>query len=348
MAFDVVMAYHVLGCDSTNLNQIQVWYTSAYSWNAHMAVHAPHRDGPLFTSKPKPIAVDYVAATNNFHNSFKVGEGSFGNVYKGYLENSSTPVAIKRCKKDSVFGLSSLKNEVVLLSQLQHPNLISLVGFCIEGTELVLVYDYMSNGSIRDHLHRGNIDPLTWKRRLQICIGVARALHYLHTGAKYTIIHRNIKTRLILLDSNWEPKVSSLLLSKRGALSTSKSLTRVESDVKGTLGYLDPEYYNTSMLTEKSDVFSFGIVLLEVVSAKPAKEISGEYFQGFNQSLRSFGNEIVDPILKSKIDPDCWKTFVDITKRCLLLEGRERPDIGEVEVELELALKLQEEADAKN
>ncbi|KAL4322717.1 hypothetical protein S245_049872 [Arachis hypogaea] len=288
------------------------------------------------------------SATNNFHNSLKVGEGSFGNVCKGYLENSSTLVAIKRCKKDSVFGLSSLKNEVVLLSQLQHPNLISLVGFCIEGTELVLVYDYMSNGSIRDHLHRGNIDPLTWKRRLQICIGVARALHYLHTGAKYTIIHRNIKTRLILLDSNWELKVSSLLLSKRGALSTSKSLTRVESDVKGTMGYVDREYAATNMLTEKSDVFSFGIVLLEVVSAKPAHEIIREYFQGFNQSLRSSANEIVDLILKSKIDPDCWKTFVDITKRCLLMEGRERPDMGEVEVELEHALKLQEEAVAKN
>ncbi|QHO09356.1 Receptor-like protein kinase FERONIA [Arachis hypogaea] len=259
------------------------------------------------------------SATNNFHNSLKVGKGSFGNVYKGYLENSSTPVAIKRCWEDSVVG-----------------------------TELVLVYDYMSNGSIRDHLHRGNIDPLPWKRRLQICIGVARALHYLHTGAKYTIIHRNIKTRLILLDSNWEPKVSSLLISKRRALSTSKSLTRVESDVKGTLGYLDPEYYNTSMLTEKSDVFSFCIVLLEVVSAKPAHEINREYFQGFNKSLRSSANEIVDPILKSKIDPDCWKTFVDITKRCLLMEGRERPDMGEVEVELERARKLQEEADAKN
>ncbi|KAL4382664.1 hypothetical protein AHAS_Ahas04G0256100 [Arachis hypogaea] len=246
------------------------------------------------------------SATNNFHNSLKIGKGSFGNVYKGYLENSSTPVAIKRCKKDSVFGLSWLKNEVVLLSQLQHPNLISLVGFCIEGTELVLVYDYMSNGSIRDHLHRGNIDPLPWKRRLQICIGVARALHYLHTGAK------------------------------------------VESGVKGTIGYLDPEYAATNMLTEKSDVFSFGIVLLEVVSAMPAHEINREYFQGFNQSLRSSANEIVDPILKSKIDPDCWKTFVDITKRCLLMEGRERPDMGEVEVELELALKLQEEADAKN
>ncbi|KAL4322713.1 hypothetical protein HN51_067866 [Arachis hypogaea] len=290
------------------------------------------------------------SATNNFHNSFKVGEGSFGNVYKDYLENSSTPVAIKRCKKDSVFGLSSLKNEVVLLSQLQHPNLISLVGFCIEGTELVLVYDYMSNGSIRDHLHRGNIDPLTWKRRLQICIGVARALHYLHTGAKYTIIHRNIKTRLILLDSNREPKVSSLLISKRGALSTSKSLTRVESDVKGTIGYLDPEYLATTMLTEKSDVFSFGIVLLEVVSAKLPPEINREYFhfQRFSQSLRSSANEIVDSILKSKIDPDCWKTFVDITKRCLLTEGRERPDMGEVEVELEHALKFQVEADAKS
>ncbi|XP_057756559.1 receptor-like protein kinase FERONIA [Arachis stenosperma] len=243
------------------------------------------------------------SATNNFHNSFKVGEGSFGNVYKGYLENSSTPVAIKRCKKDSVFGLSSLKNEVVQLSQLQHPNLISLCGFCIEGTELVLVYDYMSNGSIRDHLH------LIGNQKFQ-------AYYY--------------------------PKGEHLVLQSH--------LTRVESDVKGTIGYLDPDYAATNMFTEKSDVFSFGIVLLEVVSAKSEREINREYFhfQGFSQSLRSSANEIVDAIFKSKIDPDCWKTFVDITKRCLLMDGRERPDMGEVEMELEHALKLQEEADAKN
>ena len=286
------------------------------------------------------------SATSNFKESLIIGEGAFGSVYKGYLKKSSIPVAIKRCNKGSIYGLSELKNEVVLLCQLHHPNLMPLVGFCIERNELVLVYEYMSNGSLHDHLHHRNFDPLTWKRRLQICIGAARGLHYLHTGAKYAIIHRNIKTCNIVLDNNWEAKVSGLLLSKRGPLSTSKSLIRVESRVMGTCGYADPEYVATGVLTEKSDVYSFGIILLEVVSAKPAQEIFMENLN--NNSLKSYGEKIVDPFLKSKIAPDCWKTFIDITERCLLANGRERPHMGEVEVELQHALQLQEEADVKN
>ena len=286
------------------------------------------------------------SATRKFKESLIIGEDGFGTGYKGYLKKSSTPVAIKLSKKESLYGLSELKNEVVLLCQLHHPNLMPLVGFCFERNELILVYEYMSNGSLYDHLHKRNIDPLTWKRRLQICIGVARGLHYLHTGAKYAIIHRDITTRNILLDNNWEPKVSGLSLSKRGPLSISKSLIRVESRVRGTYGYADPEYVATGVLTEKSDVFSFSIILFEVVSAKPALELFKEHLNKHNHSLKSCEKKIVDPFLKSKIASGCWKTFVDITERCLLLDGRERPDMGEVEVELERALQLQEEADA--
>ncbi|KAL1360965.1 hypothetical protein HN51_006337 [Arachis hypogaea] len=268
------------------------------------------------------------------------------NVFKGYLQNSNIPIAIKRCSIGSFSQqlFSEFKNEIVLLCQLHHPNLMPLTGFCIERNELIIVYEYMSNGSLVDHLHHINHDPLSWKRRLQICIGVARGLHYLHTGAKHVIIHRHIKTSNILLDDNWEPKVSGLSLSKRVPLSISKSLIRVESDVKGTFGYLDPEYVRTGVLTERSDVFSFGVVLLEVVSTRT---IQKERLYNQIHSMKSYAEEIVDPFLKSKIDSDCWRTFVDITERCLAEDGRDRPDMGEVELELEHALRLQEEADAR-
>ncbi|MED6112402.1 hypothetical protein PIB30_061437 [Stylosanthes scabra] len=293
------------------------------------------------------------SATCNFNKSFIIGHGAFGStVYKGFLEKSCDQVAIKRCSKKSIYGLSEIRNEVVLLCQLQHPNLMPFLGFCAERNELVLVYKLMPNGSLHDHLHGGIgsfKSPLSWNRRLQICIGVARALHYLHTGAKYVIIHRDVNTRYILLDNNLDAKVSGLFLSKRGPLSISKSLIKVVSPVMGTYGYTDPEYAATGVLSEKSDVYSFGVVLLEVLSAKQAQDIYKEHLEkeNCNQSLKSYAEEIVDPFLKSKIAPDCWKTFIDITERCLLKEGRERPDMGEVELHLEHALKSQEEADAK-
>ncbi|MED6132835.1 hypothetical protein PIB30_022619 [Stylosanthes scabra] len=287
------------------------------------------------------------AITRNPNEFSKLGQpGGFKNLFKGYLLNSNIPVAIKRFSFGSFSEqqFSEFKNEIVLLCQLQHPNLMPLTGFCIERNELIIVYEYMTNGSLLDHLHHVNHDSLSWKRRLQICIGVARVLHYLHTGAKQPVIHRHIKTSNILLDDQWEPKVSGFSLSKRVHLSISKSLIRVESDIRGTFGYIDPEYARTGVLTEKSDVFSFGVVLLEVVSTRTMQK---ERLYRQIHSMRSYAEEIVDPVLKSKIDPDCWKTFVDITERCLSEDGRERPDMGEVELELEHALQLQEEADAK-
>ncbi|KAK7295508.1 hypothetical protein RJT34_18417 [Clitoria ternatea] len=295
---------------------------------------------------------DIQSAMRNIKEPSVLGKDSFGVVYKGYLQKSATTVAIKIFRKGSLSGVSEsqLKNEVLFLCQLQHPNIMPLLGFCIERDhELVLVHDYMFNGSLHDHIHHRNnhkIDPLTWKKRLQICIGVARGLHYLHTGSKSSVIHNYFKTGYIFLDKNWEPRISGLLLSKRGHIDVARSSLVARNH--GTFAYCDREYLASGVLTVKSNVFSFGVVLLEVVSAKQARDLFLEHWNKPNYSLELNAEKIVDPFLKSKIAPDCWKKFIDITERCLHKHGAERPNMGEVEVELEHALQLQEEAETKN
>ncbi|TKY69521.1 Receptor protein kinase FERONIA [Spatholobus suberectus] len=188
-------------------------------------------------------------ATGDFDEALLIGTGGFGSVYKGSFDGGATYVAIKRSNPMS-----------------EHNNLVSLLGYCNEDGEMILVYDLMANGTLYDHLHlrQGDQPPLSWIQRLEICIGVARGLQYLHTGTKHRIIHRDIKTTNILLDHNWVPKISDFGLSKAGYPSL------VTTSVKGSIGYLDPECYQSHQLTEKSDLYSHGVVLLEVLSARPA------------------------------------------------------------------------------
>ncbi|OMP06670.1 hypothetical protein COLO4_07985 [Corchorus olitorius] len=213
---------------------------------------------------------EILAATFNFDSNLVIGRDGSGTVYKGFMDDGNLVVAVKRL---SSFLLSrkevveEFRNDVQLLCQLRHQHLVSLIGFCDEEDETILVYNYMTNGSLYDHLHGNNgYDPLSWKQRLEICIGAAWGLHYLHSGAKRAIIHRDIKTKNILLDDQLDSKLSDFGLSKIGPLSMSNAPIKIQlprshsstiTSFGGRVGYWDPELFlNATLVTDKSDVYS--------------------------------------------------------------------------------------------
>ncbi|KAG4937511.1 hypothetical protein JHK85_052430 [Glycine max] len=310
-----------------------------------------HGDGSssLPTNLCRHFSIEEIrTATKNFDELFIVGTGGFGNVYKGYIEDSSTPVAIKRLKPGSRQGVDEFVTEIEMLSQLRHLNLVSLLGYCYESNEMILVYEFMDHGALRDHLYDTDNPSLSWKQRLHICIGVARGLNYLHTGVKHMIIHRDVKSTNILLDAKWAAKVSDFGLSRIGP--TGISMTHVNTGVKGSIGYLDPEYYKRQRLTEKSDVYSFGVVLLEVLSGRQPllhweeKQRMSPFKWAKHCCEKGTLSKIVDAELKGQIAPVCLRKFGDVALSCLLEDGTQRPSMKDVVGMLELVLQLQDSA----
>lgn len=297
---------------------------------------------------------EIVFATKNFDSKLVIGEGGFGKVYEGMWRNGSK-VAVKRSQAGNGQGLPEFQTEIIVLSRIRHHHLVSLIGYCDEGDEMILVYEFMEKGTLRDHLYavegeRGeskSISELSWEQRLGICIGAAKGIHYLHTGSSGAFIHRDIKSTNILLDGDYVAKVADFGLSRLGPLDDQ---THVSTAVKGSFGYFDPDYFRCLQLTQKSDVYSFGVVLLEVVCARavidqllPREQVSLAEW-GLSVQKKGQLETIVDPFLVGKINPNSLRKFGETVEKCLEEYGGDRPNMVDVLWELEYCLQLQHTA----
>ncbi|OMO83359.1 hypothetical protein COLO4_22575 [Corchorus olitorius] len=282
-------------------------------------------------------------ATNNYNESMIIGQGGYGTVYKGFLEGSNT-VAIKKSKIVDQGQIEQFINEVVVLSKINHRNVVKLLGCCLEEEVPLLVYEFVSNGTLFDHIHdKEKAAAMTWGTRLRIAAETAGVLSYLHSAASIPIIHRDVKTTNILLDNTYTAKVSDFGASRLVPIDQ----TQLSTMVQGTLGYLDPEYLHTSQLTEKSDVYSFGVVLVELLTGRKAlafdrPEEERSLAMYFLSSLRK--NCLFDILEGQLVDEENRNEIMEVAKlamRCLEVKGEERPSMKEVAMELE-GLRLTE------
>ncbi|XP_068334498.1 cysteine-rich receptor-like protein kinase 10 [Pyrus communis] len=269
-------------------------------------------------------------ATSNFLTAYKLGEGGFGPVYKGKLPDGQD-IAVKRLSRSSGQGLAELKTEVILVAKLLHRNLVRLLGFCLEDEEKLLVYEYLPNGSLDKILFgQGRTFSLEWERRFKIIVGIARGLLYLHEDSQLRIIHRDLKASNILLDKDMNPKISDFGLAKLFGESQTHGNT---NRISGTFGYMAPEYAKNGTFSTKSDAFSFGVLVLEIITGRK------------NSSFRTFSNlqsyawqhwangtslELLDPSLG-----DQWPRYevlkcIHIGLLCVQEAAAERPTMSEV------------------
>ncbi|KAI3500380.1 hypothetical protein L1887_36201 [Cichorium endivia] len=335
--------YIVVGCVLAGVGFLLVllagYFIGSRCGKIKTAVVGSKSESNLDLNLRVPFA-DILQATNNFDEKLMIGRGGFGKVYKGNLYG--TKVAVKRGEQGHGQGRLEFVTEIMVLSKIRYKHLVSLIGYCDENDEMLLVYEFMEKGTLQDHLYEKPDEPrLSWKQRLEICINATRGLDYLHTGLKVGIIHRDVKSTNILLNERYVASVADFGISLLDNVDEGEMST-----VKGSFGYLDPEYIRCMKLTQKSDVYSFGVVLLEVLCARPALDHT---FPPKEVNLAKWaikhiknGNieKIIDPFLAGTINSDSLRKFVEITEKCLKDTGDERPSMVNVLRYLEYVLKL--------
>ncbi|KAL2459108.1 Wall-associated receptor kinase-like 14 [Forsythia ovata] len=289
-------------------------------------------------------------ATDFFCEKRRLGNGAYGTVYSGKL-HSDEWVAIKRIKHRDTDGIEQVINEIKLLSSVSHPNLVRLLGCSIENEEQILVYEFMPNGTLSQHLQREKGNGLPWPVRLTIAAETAQAISYLHNATQPPIYHRDIKSSNILLDYNYKSKVADFGLSRLGIIESS----HISTAPQGTPGYLDPQYHQDFHLSDKSDVYSLGVVLIEIITAlrvvdfsRPQNEVNLAAL-AVDRIGKGHLDEIIDPLLKQ--NTDAWTLssihkVAELAFRCLAFHRDMRPSMMEVAIELE-QLRLSKWANAE-
>ncbi|KAI4322199.1 hypothetical protein L6164_021916 [Bauhinia variegata] len=294
-------------------------------------------DGAVHGYREKTFTFDELAAaTGNFRSDCFLGEGGFGKVYKGHLDKINQVVAIKQLDPNGCQGVREFVVEVLTLSLADHPNLVKLIGFCGEGEQRLLVYEYMPLGSLENHLH--DLPPgrkaIDWNTRMKIAAGAARGLEYLHDKMKPPVIYRDLKCSNILLGEGYHPKLSDFGLAKVGP---SGDKTHVSTRVMGTYGYCAPDYAMTGQLTFKSDIYSFGVVLLELITGRKAidhKKSAREqnlvaWARPLFKDRRKFP-QMVDPLLEGQYPVRGLYQVLAIAAMCVQEQPNMRPVIADV------------------
>ncbi|CAI0555197.1 unnamed protein product [Linum tenue] len=297
-----------------------------------------HENSKLFTEE------ELKRATDNYNQSRFLGQGGFGTVYKGMLPDG-TIVAVKKSRTIDKTQIQQFINEVVILSQINHRHIVKLLGCCLETQFPLLVYEFIPNGSLSSYIHSQNMDgeevsaSFPWEDRFRIAGEVAGAVAYMHSAASFPIFHRDIKSSNILLDAKLSAKVADFGTSR----SVPEDKTHLTTGVQGTFGYLDPEYFRTSQFTEKSDVYSFAVVLLELMTGqKPILFTTGEEERSliahFISSMKENQDglaEILDPVVSTEARKEDVEAIAELAVRCLRLNGKKRPTMREVAMELD-------------
>lgn len=326
---------------SSNISRLSSGVDRLKTRNNNVSLRRESSSGPKDSPDGQIAAQTFTfrelaAATNNFRPDCFLGEGGFGCVYRGRLQSSGQVVAVKQLDRNGLQGNREFLVEVLMLSLLHHPNLVSLIGYCADGDQRLLVYEFMALGSLEDHLH--DVPPdreaLDWNTRMKIAAGAAKGLEFLHDKANPPVIYRDFKSSNILLGEEFQPKLSDFGLAKLGPTGDK---SHVSTRVMGTYGYCAPEYAMTGQLTVKSDVYSFGVVFLELITGR--KAIDSTQPQG-QQNLVTWARplfndrrkftSLVDPRLEGRYPMRGLYQALAVASMCIQESAAARPLIGDV------------------